>query len=661
MKLYVPPKVLAGEATNETVSLDPWPYDNGTGDPFWMGSQNPKPYRWRIVVNITEQTHSSHLTRLQGAYNGIDVSVGDWVADRATGTAVRIIGIDAKTETRVVLTVEDVYRYNTFRSPTGKGIFQTPAMVIIFELNQDHIPVIDPVPSGGVGPTFTANLFSRFQNFTGENNVLIEQEGHGLVTGDIVAVDPVNNKFVKASSQYRNIIGRISTEGPGPNHFIFDPITTVLTFDRLEGQVGDILYSKLDGDGITLENTGIPVYIKLQDYTKTSTRGTNSGGTTPGNIIIVNGVEVTIGGTGSVQDVADAINATTDQHQVTATAELGENQVSNTESHSYGEPAAFVSNGPQISINGQVVTFTSSVVGEETYPGNPGLALEEDFAVDINNAGIPNIVAVGEDNKLTIINTSGGDIVLANVKNDANGTPMLSPSQGTSSATGIVEGLYVATTERFLRIEGPDAGEVTLANSTANGTNNVLDDLGIYTVENGQKARALYVANGVHKGESYTVDTDAQRLALSPWTGDTVFVKDSGNGEWAYWVYAEDKWELIATQDSARTDADTLSMTFNYNDTGELYIGTVSDGSRVSNVTVEVITPVDDINATLNVGDSEDNARLMSDAIIDLTQAGTYTFTPSHVYSTGSDVDLNAYFDPASSTQGQIKVVISYA
>lgn len=664
MKLYIPPKVLAGEVESNIVGLEAWPYNDGQGDPFWVGGMNPKPYRWAISVTVDEYDHSSHLTRSPGVYNGIDVNVGDWVASRATGTAVKVIGINAKTEARVDLVVEDVNRYNTFRSSTGDGLFPVPSTVIIFELNQDDLPVIDPVPAGGTGANFTTNLMSRFQNFTGENNVVIAQESHGLQTGDVVALDTTNNRFTKASSDNRLVVGRITTEGPGPNYFIFDPVTTVMTFDYLEGIVGDVLYMSADGQGVTLTDTGIPVYVKLQDQTNTSVLGTKSTGTTAGNIIIINGVPVTIGGTGTISDVVTAINGLAGQHKVTSSVEFGVNEASTTEAFSYGEPAAFITNSPQISINGITVTFSSTAVARQTYPAQSGLALEEDMAVDINSANIPNITAGGKDNTLTITNTTGGEIEILNLTNDANGSPMLSPSAGTTSCTGIVAGIYAATTERFVRIEGPDAGEIALKNDPNNGggTENVLDDLGIYTVENGQKAKALYVVNGVRKAESFVVDTNLQRQAITNvYNGDTVFVKDSGNSEWAFWIYAEDAWEIVATEDSARTDADTITVTLDSNMSGTVYIGTVSDGSRVSNVTVDVIIPVDDINAVLNIGDDIDNARLMSDSIIDMTQKGTYTFTPSHVYNKGGDVNLNAYFDPAASTQGQIKVVISYA
>ena len=51
----------------------------------------------------------------------------------------------------------------------------------------------------------------------------------------------------------------------------------------------------------------------------------------------------------------------------------------------------------------------------------------------------------------------------------------------------------------------------------------------------------------------------------------------------------------------------------------------------------------------------------MSEDIIDLTEIGTYTFTPSYVYDDGGDTDLNAYLDAATSTTGQLKIIISYS
>lgn len=659
MTLYKPSKVLSGFASTSS-SYRFWPYDDGLGDPYWEGGPSPKPYQWEVSIDIETQEHSSYVTREDGLYNGYDVNIGDWVADKSSGLAMKIVQIQSKTPTRVVVILEDVYRYNLFRSSTASGSFPIPSNVIVFELNVDDMPLVDPIPSGGVGNAFSSNLWSRFQSYIGENNVLLEKPNHGFKEGDIIAVDPQNNTYVKSSDNFRNIIGRVNTRSIGPNAFIIDPFNTVVSLDSLIGNVGDTIYSEKSGNGLTLTDTGIPVYIKLTEYTNTRTVGSSSAGTTSGNIIIINDVEVTVGGSGSVSDAVSAINLLTSSHNVTASEASAPNSVSNTEGFSYGEPAAFVSTGPQISINGVTVTLTTTTEGDATYPSTPSLALEEDIAADINAANIPDIIAEGSDNTLTIRNTSGGSITLSNVTNDDNGTPIFSPSAGSTSCTGVVVGTYSASTDVFLVLENTDASEIEIKNKAGNATN-ILDDFGIYTVENGQKAKAIYVADGIRKGQMTTVSNNTQRMNLSAIEGDSAYVLDSGNGEWSYWIYTSTGWVMVADEDSARTDADVLSIELTNADSGSNLVGTVSSNSRVTDVTVEVTEAFDDINATLNIGDVDVNDRLMSEDIIDLTETGTYTFTPSHVYNSGGDTDLNAYLNPASSTQGSLKVIISYS
>ena len=51
---------------------------------------------------------------------------------------------------------------------------------------------------------------------------------------------------------------------------------------------------------------------------------------------------------------------------------------------------------------------------------------------------------------------------------------------------------------------------------------------------------------------------------------------------------------------------------------------------------------------------------LNKDDMIDLQSLGTYTSQPGYQYSSGSDTDILAYFDIGTSTQGSIKVAVTY-
>ena len=119
-----PAKVLTVNVTSINNKAE-WPHNDGQGDKWWSGGSNAKNYQWTLQGTVTAQTHGSHLTRKDFEYNGLDVQVGDWLASATSGICVRIISISAKTTTSFTAVVEDWLRYNTFRSPSGSGIFNT--------------------------------------------------------------------------------------------------------------------------------------------------------------------------------------------------------------------------------------------------------------------------------------------------------------------------------------------------------------------------------------------------------------------------------------------------------------------------------------------------------------------------------------------------------
>ena len=173
---------------------------------------------------------------------------------------------------------------------------------------------------------------------------------------------------------------------------------------------------------------------------------------------------------------------------------------------------------------------------------------------------------------------------------------------------------------------------------------------------------AVTVEQGiVAGGGGTTVVADiTARNALSPTVGDMVFVIDTGNSEYGFFVYSGGAWKLLADQDSANTDANTISATVTQaGGSGTTAIGTVSDGSRINLISVEVTQAFDD-TPTLTIGDASDNDRLVTNDEIDLGSVGTYTIQPAYQYSTGSDATINAYFNVASATTGSAKILVSY-
>ena len=118
---------------------------------------------------------------------------------------------------------------------------------------------------------------------------------------------------------------------------------------------------------------------------------------------------------------------------------------------------------------------------------------------------------------------------------------------------------------------------------------------------------------------------------------------------------------LISTKDGAQTDSNTLRANVTYNG-GNVTLGDVSATSRPQEVVVDVTTAFDG-SSTVNVGDDNDNDRLMTNDYIDLGTVGTYTVTPKFVYMDTTDANntIKAYVVAGTSSQGAASIMITYS
>ena len=646
-----PAKVLS--CTTDSISNNAqWPHNDGLGDKWWSSGTNPKYYRWNVTVTVTAQSHGSHLTRKDFEYNGLDVQVGDWIAEATTGICCRIISISAKSTTSVTMVVEDWLRYNTFRSTSGNGIFSTGPSVI-FQLNENGHPMIDPVPASITSSTFYQNINSRFQYLNPQMHYVLDQTSHGFSVGDVISITA--SGFAKTTTASANkTIGTVTNPGPGPNQFMMRPNTRIIDFNpAIPGSVGDFIYTDNSTAGglTTNSSSGKVQFLKIADAVPSSITGTQvDPTTTASDVLEINETAVTFTGGNLTQTISD-INGGTSTHGVTASSSPSPSTATTaTESLAYGLVGIYP--GGSITINGTAVTFSTTTSGQATYGIAVGIA--DDIIADVNAAGPTNITASKSGTNVVLTNSSGGAITIVNTGNDGQGNPVAGASSGTGwpLSTG-------ASSGAFIKLTRTDGGEILLDETT--GT--PLNDLGIYSVHNGRPPLAVTVEQGIVAGGGGTtvVSDITARNALSATVGDTVFVIDTGNGEYGFFVYSGGQWQLLADEDSANTDANTLSATVTQaGGSGTTAVGTVSDGSRVTLVSIEVTQAFDDANATLTVGDSGDADRLVTNNDIDLTSTGTYAIQPAYQYTTGSDATINAYLNIGSSSQGSAKVLVSY-
>ncbi len=219
----------------------------------------------------------------------------------------------------------------------------------------------------------------------------------------------------------------------------------------------------------------------------------------------------------------------------------------------------------------------------------------------------------------------------------------------------------------------------------ANGTPrllNSLDDVSVANPSNDQVLayngpaqvwRAITIPGLTASSNTYiTADiTGRNALVGTIAEADQCFVRSGFSAEWEMYLYDSGfpggPWVLLATADSARTDANTYEYTIAWDEASPspITLGNVSDGSRVTVITVDV-DPLetgdvfDTAGVTFSIGDSGDVDRLFDLNFVDLEMAGSYVAQPDYVYSGVTDTDLLLTFNFGGATQGTARVVVTY-
>ena len=656
--LNKPAKVLSGTADAfTTVSL--WPYANATDDPYWSGGNNPQYYRWEVTFTVNDRNHGSNLTRTPFSFNAQDIEVGDFVSGALDGKVCQIMSISEKGNNSLTAIVEDRLRYNTFRDPTGFGLFGTPGPVIFFQINELGFPMLDPIPGDAAADFFT-NVMSRFQYMNPLTNYLLEQPNHGFEQGDAICIE--DGAFSLSNSDNINrFLGTVVYPGPGPDQFILRPANGIVDFvPGLPGNVGDYLYPSLDGSGdlTTNDNSRRPIYMKVADAIITSTTGT---GIDPignnGDIVEINRIPVTLYSTSSgnntygVDEAVALINAETPNHKVTAVKVGAATEVVSDvvgQGSAYGIVAGYVPFS--ITINGETVNFTTTTSGSAAY-GDPTVADANDMISDINAAKVTDIVAtVVNGSEIKLRNNAGGAITIVNVSADLNGNNFA----GTSSVSSLPENTSANTTTSALRLMRLDGGPLTIRDFAGQ----FLDTAGVLSGQNGRYALGLNIEQGLRSGGISVVANITARDALNALVGDQSYVIDAGNSEWATFIYDGTQWTKVSGLRSVATDARTLVLDVDLSTTtGTQTIGYITSDRTVISVRVLVTTeaPAD---AEVTVGTSTNALEFAEARDSILSQIGQYTTNPD--YRTTAYTEVVAEITRPTPGAGQFTIILTY-
>ena len=653
--LNKPAKVLSGTADAfTTVSL--WPYANAVDDPYWSGGLNPQYYRWEVTFTVNDRNHGSNLTRTPFSFNAQDIEVGDFVAGALDGKVCQIMSISEKGNNSLTAIVEDRLRYNTFRDPTGFGLFGTPGPVVFFQINELGFPMLDPIPGDAAADFFT-NVMSRFQYMNPLTNYLLEQPNHGFEQGDAICIE--DGAFSLSNSENINrFLGTVVYPGPGPDQFILRPANGIVDFvPGLPGSVGDYLYPSLDGSGdlTTNDNSRRPIYMKVADAITTSTTGSGIDPTgTDGDIVEINRVQITLAsgtGTYTLDDAVALINAETATHKVTAVKVGAATEVFSDvagQGSAYGIVAGYTPFSA--SINGTTVNFTTTTSGSAAY-GDPAVADANDMVFDINAAKITDIVAsVVNGSEIKLRNNAGGEIAIVNISADANGNNFA----GATSVSSIPESTPANTVTSALRLMRLDGGPLTIRDFAGQ----FLDTAGVLSGQNGRYALGLNIEQGIRSSGTTVVADITARDALNALVGDQCYVIDAGNGEWATFTYDGTQWTKVGGQRSVATDARTLVLDVDLSTTtGTQTIGYITADRTVISVRV-LVTATAPTDAEVTVGTSSNTTAFSEARDTILSQIGQYTTNPD--YRTTDYTEVVAEITRPTPGAGQFTVILTY-
>ncbi len=648
--LNKPAKVLSGTADSfSTVAL--WPHANASDDPYWSGGQNPQYYRWEVTFTVQDRNHGSNLTRTPFAFNAQDIEVGDFVAGALDGKVCQIMSISEKGNNSLTAIVEDRLRYNTFRDPTGFGLFGTPGPVIFFQINELGFPMLDPIPGDAAADFFT-NVMSRFQYMNPLTNYLLEKPAHGFEQGDAVCIED-GTFSLSNSNNIGRFLGTVIYPGPGPDQFVLRPANGIIDFvPGLPGNVGDYLYPSLDGSGdLTVnDNSRRPIYMKVADAITTSTTGTGIDPTgTDGDIVEINRIQVPLysgNGTYTLDEAVTLINADTATHKVTAVKVGAATETASDVpgiGSAYGIIAGYVPFSAEI--NGTLVTFTTTTSGAAAY-GDPSVSDVNDMVADINAAKITDIVArVIDGSIIGLRHNAGGAITIVNVSADQNSNNFA----GTNSLSSLPESTPANTTTSALRLMRLDGGPLTIRDFAGG----FFDTAGVMSGQNGRYALGLNIEQGIRSSGTTVVANMTARDALNALVGDQCYVIDDGNSEWATFTYNGTQWTKVGGERSVAVDARTIKEVVALPG-ATTTIGTVSEDRRILNVSVTVLQDLTDApDFTIEVG---------ANTVWQFSQhgasaVGTYVVDSDLITTTREDVVVNI---PSNTATGNIRVEVSY-
>ena len=639
-----------------------WPVDEGPTygeDQWWAGGPAPQPYQWTMTAAITQQNHSSFSTPQLFIYDGLDIAVGMWFGEAATGKCTQIVEIISATADSITCVIEDTGRYEQFSSHDGVGATGDPGF--IFAIDEDGIPVfhtltlynsfIQPYPG------FLQDVISKFEakNYK-QNLVTVLQPSNGFSVGDIIYLrnDGAYLLAQANTAAAANVIGTVRQIGvPGYDYFSWEPRGKILyDLSGLPGLPGDVLWLSTTTPGgltnVKPASLAMPVYIKINDTS--AVKLAQVGFVAPLNNYTavvpptVTNDETQGYGFGSMWiDIAThvayiCINPTTGNanwQQIGSGS--GSSTTGPTGPTGYTGPtgpsvtgatgAASVITGPTgyTGPTGPSVTGATGVTGP-TGPANVGAFQEYSF------------IAVGGQQQFYC------EYVPPYVEVFVNGVK-LTPVE------------YQANDGHVVVLNAPSvAGDLV--------------DIIAWSISTISQLTGPTGPTGVAVG--YFVQNIAARNALSVILGTVVYVYDDGSGPNQAYIAAQlgpTVWIPIGLSTdglnvgNSTAGSTTLTNTFlavgNYASANQVMVGTMAPPKTITFIDVEITAPFNDNSSSIDIGTDTVHGLIMDNTLIDPTVVGSYSTVLS--YPVVTTTTIKAFVGIGTSTQGAYRITMDYS
>ena len=526
---------LRGAISSQSIGISKYGISDSTG----LGPNGADLYK-TFSVTITDIEYQptgdsslrfSNGLNTGGGYNAIDIEVGDLIANEDATRIFQIVSISSKTATSLELVYEDTYMSVAKDRPDRINYINQGTPVIIFKTNENNELLLS---SKGAkyftGERSIARLNSylnrvkpatlfHFAQATGPSN---------LSPGDIVTSDGGTGDYYlrKISSNSDIVIGEVSQNFGGTDLIIRPHGKIINEFDSPSGlsggQIGSIWYSDGSGGYNLTSVSNKPLYFQITNRVKTEVIGDVDDPKFNQTLysLDINGTAVIpVSATGPVY-----MNLSTLVNKVNSYTYLTD--VEATQYSIYGDNVRAVTDPIYTSYGGNIVAYMSGSTGATgSYPASDFsfsikddagtvLFISPDYADELDNNDYPvtsagyladlinsaasingaNISASYSSGSFVITETSGGDLNLDSLGNDAFGNAPFGNEVTRPSVFGILEGLYEFIPGQLrLGLTNNFGGPIIVGGTWV--TLDPLNSAGIYSNFNGNPPKVLVIGS----------------------------------------------------------------------------------------------------------------------------------------------------------------------